>query len=148
MVRVDVPGVAVLLTVTVRTLLPLVGFGVKDAVTPLGSPVAARVTLPAKPYCGSTTTDVVPVPPWPIPGSVPPASVKFCAFTVSASDVVAVRPPELPVMVSDTDVAGAERLAARVKTLLPVVGLVLHDAVTPVGSAEVTARLTFPANPY
>ena len=50
MVRVALPGAAVLLAVSVITLLPvLVGFGEKAAVTPLGSPVTARVTSPAKP---------------------------------------------------------------------------------------------------
>jgi hypothetical protein len=48
-VNVAVPGVAVPLAVSVRTLLPLVGLGAKEAVTPLGSPVTARFTLPVNP---------------------------------------------------------------------------------------------------
>ena len=43
--------------------------------------------------------------------------------------------------------AGAEALAFSVSTLLPEVGLVLHDAVTPVGNADARARVTFPVNP-
>jgi hypothetical protein len=35
---------------------PVVGFGKKDAVTPLGSPEAERVTLPANPLSGFTLT--------------------------------------------------------------------------------------------
>lgn len=62
--------------------------------------------------------------------------------------MVAVRVPEVPVMVNATVAAGAELLAARVRTLVPLVGFVPHDAVTPVGSAEVTARFTLPLNPY
>jgi hypothetical protein len=50
----NVPGVAVLLAVRVSTLAPVVGLGFHDAVTPLGSPDAARVTLPLNPYCGVT----------------------------------------------------------------------------------------------
>lgn len=45
-VIVTVPNVAVVLAVRVRTLLLVAGSGLKEAVTPLGSPVAASVTLP------------------------------------------------------------------------------------------------------
>ena len=45
-VTVEVPTVAVLLAVSVSTLLPVAGFVPKAAVTPLGNPDAARVTLP------------------------------------------------------------------------------------------------------
>jgi hypothetical protein len=49
-VRVLVPMLAELLAVSVSMLYPVVGFGVKEAVTPLGSPdVTARFTLPANP---------------------------------------------------------------------------------------------------
>jgi len=49
-VMVACPGIAVLLAVRVMMLVPVVGFGEKDAVTPLGNPDALNVTLPAKPY--------------------------------------------------------------------------------------------------
>jgi hypothetical protein len=52
MVRVEDPMLAVLLAVNVRVLVPVAGFGEKDAVTPLGRPVTARLTLPLNPYCG------------------------------------------------------------------------------------------------
>jgi hypothetical protein len=45
---------AELLAVSVIVLLPVVGLGANDAVTPLGKPDAERVTLPVNPYCGST----------------------------------------------------------------------------------------------
>lgn len=48
-VTVDDPTVAVALAVSVSTLVPVVGFVPKEAVTPLGRPVAARVTLPVNP---------------------------------------------------------------------------------------------------
>ena len=48
------PVVAALLAVSVIKLEPVVGFGAKDAVTPLGRPEAARLTLPVNPYCGTT----------------------------------------------------------------------------------------------
>jgi hypothetical protein len=47
-VTVDEPVVAVLVAVSVRTLLPVVGFVPQAAVTPLGNPDAASVTLPVK----------------------------------------------------------------------------------------------------
>lgn len=49
-VTVTAPGVALLLAVRVRVLIPVVGFGEKVAVTPLGRPETARFTLPVKPY--------------------------------------------------------------------------------------------------
>ena len=62
-VRVYCPTAAVLLAVNVNVLVPVVGFGENAAVTPLGSPVTARFTLPVKPYCGTTETEAVPVVP-------------------------------------------------------------------------------------
>jgi hypothetical protein len=57
MVRVYCPRLAVLLAVSVNVLKPVVGFGAKDAVTPLGRPdVTARFTLPVNPYWGVTPT--------------------------------------------------------------------------------------------
>ena len=45
------------------TLVPLAGFGVNDAVTPLGKPNAARVTPPMNPFVGFTViVDVLKAP--------------------------------------------------------------------------------------
>jgi hypothetical protein len=44
-----IPVATELLTVRVNALVPVAGLGVKDAVTPVGSPDAARFTLPVKP---------------------------------------------------------------------------------------------------
>ena len=49
-VTVAVPVVAVLLAVSVRMLLLVALLGLKDAVTPLGKPDAARLTLPLNPF--------------------------------------------------------------------------------------------------
>ena len=57
---VAVPVVAALLAVSVSTLLPVVGLVAKTAVTPLGNPDAAKVTLPVNPF--SLVTDRVDVP--------------------------------------------------------------------------------------
>jgi hypothetical protein len=58
-VIVAVPSVAELLAVSVRTLVPVVEVGLKDAVTPEGSPDAVRLTLPANPSASVTETLVV-----------------------------------------------------------------------------------------
>jgi hypothetical protein len=53
-VTVDCPVVAELLAVSVSVLVPVVGFGTKDAVTPLGRPETERLTFPVNPYSGFT----------------------------------------------------------------------------------------------
>ena len=58
------PVVAVLLAVSVSTLVPLVGFVANAAVTPLGRPDAARVTLPVNPPTSVTVIVLVPLLPW------------------------------------------------------------------------------------
>jgi len=57
MVTLYCPTAAELLAVSVSVLLyPVVGFGEKDAVTPLGRPEAERVTLPVNPFREFTET--------------------------------------------------------------------------------------------
>ena len=54
MVTLYCPVEAELLAVSVSKLGPVVGFGKKDAVTPLGRPEAERVILPVNPLRGFT----------------------------------------------------------------------------------------------
>ena len=61
MVTVLVPLVAVLLAVRVNVLVPVAGFGLNDAVTPVPRPLADKVTLPAKPVDGVIVIVVVPL---------------------------------------------------------------------------------------
>jgi hypothetical protein len=61
--------------------------------------------------------------------------------------VVAVRLPEVPVIVTVAVAEGAELFACSVSTLEPVAGFVLHDAVTPLGNPE-AAKFTLLLNPY
>lgn len=63
MVTVAVPVAAVALAVRVKVLVEVVGFGLNAAVTPLGNPEAARVTLPLNPP--TSVTVIVLVPPAP-----------------------------------------------------------------------------------
>ena len=62
-VTVAAPVVAVLLTVSVKALVAVAGFGLNVAVTPLGSPAADKFTLPVKPFCGATMMVLVPFDP-------------------------------------------------------------------------------------
>jgi hypothetical protein len=57
------PSVAVLLAVSVIVLELVVGFGENDAVTPLGNPVAASMTLPANPPAPVKVIVFDPLPP-------------------------------------------------------------------------------------
>lgn len=62
-VTVAAPVVAELLAVSVNTLLPVVGFVAKAAVTPLGRPDAASVTLSVNPPVSVTVIVSVPLLP-------------------------------------------------------------------------------------
>lgn len=65
MVTVKVPVVAVPLAVNESVLVVVVGFGLNTAVTPLGRPDAASVTLPENPPRSVTVMVLVPAdPPW------------------------------------------------------------------------------------
>jgi hypothetical protein len=63
-VTVATPKVAVLEAESVRVLVPVVEAGLNAAVTPLGSPVAVKATLPLKPPDGVTVMVLVAVDPW------------------------------------------------------------------------------------
>ena len=72
--------------------------------------------------------------------------VQTLLVTVSEMVVVAVRLPEVPVIVTVDVPVVAVLLAVNVTTLDPVVGLVPNAAVTPLGRLE-AARVTLPVNP-
>lgn len=55
--------------------------------------------------------------------------------------------PEVPEIVITLVPAGAVAPDRIVSTLAPEVGFLLHDAVTPFGSVEVIAKVTFPLKP-
>jgi len=62
-VTVTVPVVAVPLAASVSVLVAVAGFGLNDAVTPLGRPDADKLTLPLKPFCGVIVIALVPLLP-------------------------------------------------------------------------------------
>lgn len=135
MVIVAVPVAAELDAVSVSTLEPVVGFVPKTAVTPLGRPLAARVTLPVNPFAPVIVMVSAVLLPCVIETvDADGAIVKLGAMlTVSPMDVEAVSAPEVPVMVTVVVPVAAVLAAVRVSMLEPVVGLVAKSAVTPLG---------------
>lgn len=90
-----------LLATNVNMLVPIAGFGLNDAETPLGRPDAVKLTFPLNPFWPVIVIAVVleePCVMLKLDGDAP--MVKYGpAFTVSSSVVVAEIPPEVPVIV-------------------------------------------------
>jgi hypothetical protein len=150
-VTVNAPVVAVLLAVRVSTLEVADAAGLNEAVTPLGSPVAVKVTLPVNPPVSVTMTVSVSLAPCltdTVAGEdvrLKPATGK--ALTVSAMVVLAVVAPEVPVIVTVTGPpVVAVLLAVSVSTLEVADEVGLNEAVTPLGR-PVAAKDTAPVNP-
>lgn len=147
-VIVAVPAVAELAATNARVLAPVVFTGLNDAVTPLGSPVVTRLTLPAKPFSGLTVSAVLA----PLPGvrvrlAGEAERVKLGTVIVRLIVAVLFKAPDVPVIVIVVVPAAAELPAAKVRVLAPVVLAGLKDAVTPFGSPA-AARLTLPLKPF
>jgi hypothetical protein len=149
-VTVEDPVVAVLFAVRVNTLLPVVGFVPNEAVTPLGRPDAASVTLPVNPPTSVTLIVLVPLLPCVMvsdDGDAPSMKPGFVlTFTASAIVVAALSEPEVPVTVTVNAPVVAVLLAISVSTLLLVVGFAPNEAVTPLGKPD-AASVTLPVNP-
>ena len=149
MVTVDVPVVAVELAVKVSVLLVLAGFGTKAATTPLGNPEADKVTVPLKPLAGVIVIALVPVFPCTtvkLLGLADKAKVGD-AFTVCAMDVVWVKLPDVPVIVTVAAPVAAVALAVKVNVLLDVAGFGLKATVTPLGRPD-AEKVTSPVKPF
>ena len=142
------PVVATLLAISVNVLEPVDGFGLNNAVTPLGKLETDKATLPLKPFWGATVTAVMPLPPCGIPKLLGDAeSVKFApGFTVTETVAVWVNPPTVPVTVTVVVPVVAVPVAVRVTVLELVAGFGLNDAVRPAGSPEAD-KLTLLVNP-
>src|SRR4030095_15139633 len=136
-VTVAAPRVAVPEAVNVNTLLvPVAGFEPKLALTPLGNPLALKVTSPVKPPVRVTVTVLVPLAPRLIVRLVGLAVSEksgVCGwFTVRLIVVVRVRPPPVPVTVTVAAPRVAVPEAVNVNTLLvPVAGFEPKLALTP-----------------
>ena len=149
-VTVEVPVVAVLVAVNVAMLVPVVGLVLQETLTPLGNVEVDKVTLPVKPPVSVTVIVSVAVAPCVTLTDVgDAANVKpdvGLAATVSAMGVVSVVEPETPLMVTVELPVVAVLVAVNVATLVPVVGLVLQETLTPLGRVEVD-NVTLPVKP-
>jgi hypothetical protein len=63
MVTVAGPATAVLVADSVNVLVLAAGLGLKAAVTPVGKPIADKVTVPLKPFSGATVMVLEPLAP-------------------------------------------------------------------------------------
>jgi hypothetical protein len=147
-VTVAVPATTEVPATSVRVLVPVVLAGLNDAVTPLGSPDAARLTRPLKPFCGPTVRILMPLFPWATPRLLGDAErLKFGAVIVRLIVAVLFKIPEVPVTVTVAVPAVAELAATSVRVLAAAVLAGLNDAVTPLGRPD-AARLTLPLKPF
>ena len=148
-VTVTVPTVAALVAVNVTSDVPVELTAPKDAVTPVGRPVALKATVPLNPFCAAMVV---------VPEAVSPrgndrlagakASVKLgAAVTVREMVAEALRVPDVPVTVMVEVPIVAELLAMKVSELAAVALAGLKTAVTPDGS-PVAARETVPVKPF
>jgi hypothetical protein len=148
-VTATVPVVAVPLAVRVSVLEAVAGFGLNEALTPLGRPDADKLTLPLKPFCGVIVTVLVPLDPCMmlrLPGNAERA--KFGAgVTVREIVVGFARIPDVPVIVTVTVPVVAVPPAVSVNVLVAVAGLGLNEAVTPLGRPDAD-KLTLPLKPF
>lgn len=150
-VIVKAPVVAALLAVSVSTLELVDEVGLNAAVTPLGRPDAVNATLPVNPPMSVTAIVLVLLAPC-LTESEDADELRLkpvvtLALTVRAIVVLAVVLPEVPLMVTVEVPEVAVLLAAKVTTLLPVVGFVPKVAVTPLGKPE-AAKVTLPVKPF
>lgn len=140
-VTVLVPVVAWLLAANVNVLVPVAGFGLNLAVTPLPSPLADNVTLPLNPFDGVIVIVAVPWEDRVIVRVVGDAdsekSPTAGALTVNMTVVVSARPPPVPVTVIGYVPVAVVAATVKVIVELPDPGAVieigLKVTVTPVG---------------
>ena len=123
----------------------------KDGVTPFGSPETLSKTGLLKPFCGVKVKVAVPVAPCAtLRAAGESDKVKEGGLVMlSAIEVLALKVPDVPVMVTVGLPAAAALLAVKVTTLEPVAVAVagLKLAVTPEGRPE-AASFTDPLNPF
>jgi len=144
-----VPAAVELPTVSVRTLEVVEDVGLNAAVTPVGIPDAANVTLPVKGLTSVTVIVSVPLEPARTDRAVADGfSVKVPVpeTTFSVKVVVAVVLPEVPVTVTVNAPVVAVLLAVSVRTVEVVEDAGLNEAVTPLGRPD-AVNDTVPVNP-
>jgi len=131
-------------------LLPVVGVGLKLAVTPAGKPLAVNPTLPVNPPVRVIVIVLVPLAPWPIvrlPGLADnEKSAGATGLTVSAMVAVWLRLPLVPVTVTVDDPVVAVLEALSVSVVAAPLDVGLKVAVTPAGR-PLALNATLPAKP-
>jgi hypothetical protein len=142
-------GVVPLAAVSVTTELAVALAGLKEAVTPVGNPLAVKPTAEEKAPCAAIVIVAVDVPP---ADTLTPVevdeSLKLAgtAVTVRATVVLAVTAPDVPVTVTVVLPAGAELLAVNVSRADVLVVLVSNAPVTPAGN-PLTESVAVPVKP-
>jgi len=150
MVTVVAPVAAVAEAVKVKVLAAVVEAGLNPAVTPVGKPLALKVTLLLNPPIDVTVIVLVPVLPCCTVALVPD-NVKFgvatgVTFKLMTAVCVRLSAALVPVIVTLTVPVAAVLEAVNVSVLVPVVEAGLKAAVTPVGKAP-TLNATLPLKP-
>ncbi len=144
------PIAAVLEAVSVSTCVPATVPAAKLAVTPAGSPFAARATAPLNPPSDVTVIVLVALLVWATDSVAGAAtSVKLGGtLTVREMMVELVKVPAVPVTVNGTGPpAAAAPPALSVRVVEAVAGFVENAAVTPLGK-PVAAKVTPPLKPF
>jgi hypothetical protein len=147
MVTVDVTATAEGATVSVRMALAGVVPALNEPATPAGRPEMLTVTAFEKPFCGVRESVLLPVAPCGMLSAVGEADKMNvgCGVMVSATVVLAIRTPEVPVMVTVAEDA-AVLAAVKVTVLWPAI-TGLKAAVTPAGSPD-AASATVALKPF
>src|SRR6266404_3247515 len=152
MVKVRVPVVALLFTVTVKVELPdpATEVGLKVAVTRAGNPLTLRLTVPVNPLTAPIVTVYLPVAPRAtvrLAGETEIVKSGLGPCTTRVTVVEWDNVPLVPVMVKGNVPAGVVVLVVTLSVELPEVNEVgLKVAVAPAGN-PVTLKLTVPVNP-
>jgi len=143
-----IPTVAVALAEKLRDSVLAVVPRVNAAVTPTGRPETVSVTEPVKPFTGLRVIVLLAEFPCTSPMVAGLAAiVKLDGdATVTLSEKVLVRVPDLPDTITVVAPGAAVADAVKVRTLDVVALAALNDAVTPEGKPE-TLRATLPENP-
>jgi hypothetical protein len=134
---------------SVKVLAVCVGFELKTALTPAGSPLAVKRTVLLKPYSGLTEIVLLTFPP-PTNMMLAGAAERMkLGAGVTVSEIVAVllAAPALAVMVRVAALGAAFAATLRVSVLVRLVDAGLNDPVTPAGKPE-TESDTFPLKPF
>jgi hypothetical protein len=130
--------------------LSATGLLLHDAVTPLGNPLTLRLTAPL--YVASPTSEIASVTVFPCTTvrvlEAAPIAMEGAATTCTVICLLAETPspPAVTVIVAEPAAPEDEAVSVSVEdplSLLSVIGLLLHDAVTPLGS-PLTVKLTAP----